>query len=75
VSTTNNLGEEMEVTKDIEEGWDQNWKDYNVEFKYILNANLDSKMFSNKMFYVWDGNHRLKVWYLCIDRVHQDENY
>ncbi len=63
----------MEVTKDIEKGWDQNQKDYNVRFKDFLNANLDLKILSNKIFYVWDGNHRLKAQYLYINRKHQDE--
>ncbi len=63
----------MEVTNDIEKGWDQNQKDYNVGFEDFFNANIDLKKLSNKIFYVWDGNHRLKAWYLYINREHQDE--
>ncbi len=63
----------MEVTKDIEKGWDQNQKDCNVKFKDFLNANPDLKILSNKMFYVWDENHRLKAQYLYINREHQNE--
>jgi hypothetical protein len=55
VSVINNLGEEMEVTKDIEKGWDQNWKDYNAKLKDFFNANPDLKILSNKMFCVgWE---------------------
>ncbi len=31
----------------------------NERFEYFLLANLDFKLFSKCMFFVWDGNHRL----------------
>jgi len=31
------------------------------------------KGFSNKMFMVWDGNHRLQVWLPIIDQDHSND--
>jgi hypothetical protein len=28
--------------------------------------------FSNKMYFVWVGNHKLKAWYHFIDKVHHE---
>ncbi len=70
MSTTIKLGEEIQVTKDIEKGWDQHQKDHNAKFEDFLNVNPNLKILSNKMFYMWDGNHSLKAWYHYIDRVH-----
>ena len=36
------------------------------EFEGILNTSPYLKKFSNPMFYVWDGNHRLLGWYPFI---------
>jgi hypothetical protein len=60
-STTINLGEEIQVSKEIEEGWDQHWKNHNAKFENFLNANLNLKILSNKMLYVWDENYSLKA--------------
>ncbi len=69
VSTTIKLGEEIQVTKDIIEGQDQHQKDHNAEVEDFFNANPNLKILSNKMFYVWDGNHSLNVWYPYIDTL------
>ncbi len=31
------------------------------------------KKLFNKMFFVWDDNHRLQTWLLYIDRMHKNE--
>ncbi len=69
MSTTIKLGEEIQVIKDIEERWDQHQKDHNAEVEDLFNANLNLKILSNKMFYVWDGNHNLNAWYPYIDTL------
>jgi hypothetical protein len=36
-----NLGEEMQITKEIEKGWDQYYKYRNAKFEDFINANID----------------------------------
>ena len=40
----------------------------NDAFEKILQTDEDSKVFSGKMFMVWDGNHRLQAWLPIINR-------
>jgi hypothetical protein len=61
------LGDELEVTPEIKDKWDLHWCARNVEFEKFLFTNLDLARLSNKMFFIWDGNHRLKAWYPYID--------
>jgi hypothetical protein len=44
-----------------------------MEFEAFLNANDDLRFLSNKIFYVWDGNHRLLAWNDHIEKVHKRE--
>ena len=42
--------------------WDEIWKQKNEEFEvYLTEHGLHA--FKNKMFHIWDGNHRFKAWY------------
>ena len=58
--------EEGVVTKAMRKGWSKLWKKVNKEFESVLNSSPYLKKFSNRMFYVWDGNHRLLAWYPFI---------
>ena len=58
--------EEAIVTDATRKGWLKLWQKANQEFESVLNSNPYLKKFSNRMFYVWDGNHRLLAWYLFI---------
>ena len=58
--------EEGIVTDEMRKGWSKLWQKAEREFKSILNTSPYLKKFSNRMFYVWDGNHRLLAWYLFI---------
>ena len=40
----------------------------NDAFEKILQTDEDLKVFSRKMFMVWDGNHRLQAWLPIINR-------
>ena len=42
----------------------------NDVFEKILQTDGDLKVFSDKMFMVWDGNHRLQAWLPIINQDH-----
>ncbi len=45
----------------------------NERFESFLLANLDLKLFSRCMLFVWDGNHRLQAWLPYINYLQDDE--
>lgn len=51
----------VEVNDEITNQWDQLWKRCNEEFEQQI-ADTCWKDLSGKMFYTWDGNHRLAAW-------------
>jgi hypothetical protein len=53
--------------------WIQHHMFENERFEYFLFADLDLKFFSKHMFFVWDGNHMLKVQLPYINHMHDDE--
>ena len=58
--------EEGVVTDAMRKGWSMLWQKADREFKSVLNTSPYLRKFSNRMFYVWDGNHRLLAWYPFI---------
>jgi hypothetical protein len=60
ISPTNWQGEEAFVVDHIHE-WDNHWKVVNASFNEGLNLDEDLQRFNGRMFYVWDGNHRLQA--------------
>ena len=61
---------EMEVTEERRAGWSDLWQREDAAFEERLRSNPNLQRFSNKMFYVWDGNHRLRAWYPLINEKH-----
>ncbi len=59
---------------DYEMEWNSFWKFENARFEDFLQSDLDFLKLSHKMFFLWDGNHRLQAWLPYIDRVHQDDD-
>jgi hypothetical protein len=59
VAFENNEGKTMDVTLDIMASWSNSQVQANAQFEEELNSDDDLRVFSNKMFMVWDGNHRL----------------
>ena len=55
----------IEVNDDIINQWDPLWKQANEEFEQEI-ADTCWKDLSGKMFYTWDGNHRLTSWMAAI---------
>jgi hypothetical protein len=70
VGLENNEEKTMDVTDNIIDSWSENWVRANDAFEKILQADEDLKVFSGKMFMVWDGNHRLQAWLPIINRDH-----
>jgi hypothetical protein len=73
VALENNEGKTMNVIPDIMAlNWSNNWVKENVEFEEELNSDDDLRVFSGKMFMVWDGNHRLQAWLPIINNEHKN---
>ena len=66
VALRNFAMEEGFVTEELRKGWSKQWQKADREFESILNTSPYLKKFSNRMFCVWDGNHRLLAWYPFI---------
>ena len=70
VALENNEGKTMDVTQNIIGSWSDYWVRAIDAFEKILQTDEDLKVFSGKMFMVWDGNHRLQAWLPIIYRDH-----
>jgi hypothetical protein len=70
VSPYNNLSEELHVSDDIHNSWSPFWKEANEEFETMLQNDPDLAHLCGKMFYVWEGNHRLSAWWRHINKHH-----
>ena len=73
VSITNEHGEERLVTDVDTSDWGPHWTSVNAEFEAKLASNPHLRFLCGKMFFVCDGNHRLKAWTGYIHRLHRDE--
>ena len=62
----------MDVTPNIMASWTNNWVQANVQFEKELNISNDLRVFSGKIFMVWDGNHCLQVWLPIINNEHKN---
>ena len=70
VALQDNHGHTNDITPNVMAKWSSKWKDANEEFENKLLEDDDLKIFSYKMFMVWDGNHRLQAWMPIIEQVH-----
>ena len=73
LSTTNIQGTERTVSDENCMSWNAHWRRKNVEFEEFLNADPELHFFSNKMFYVYDGNHKLVAWTEFIHKAHPND--
>jgi len=73
VTLENNFSATVDVTPEISDHWSPSWKKVNESFEKMLLEDVDLKVFSNKMFMVWDGNHRLQAWLPIIDQDHSND--
>jgi hypothetical protein len=70
VSPYNNLNEVLSVSDDIKASWSPLWLEANEEFDAMLRADSVLAQFAGKMFFVWEGNHRLTAWWRHINKHH-----
>lgn len=61
LSCTSMDGNQIEVSPEIISDWDPMWHAVNDEFEADLGSNPEWSHLSNKMFFVWDGNNRLRA--------------
>lgn len=73
ISAFNSLDMSCDVSDDIVESWSPIWRGVNEEFERELEADEDLAQLRGKMYYVWDGNHRVTAWTRHIKNVHPDE--
>ena len=71
VSICNEKGEERSLTDEDKRIWGPHWTSVNEEFEDKLHSNPHLQFLSGRMFYVCDGNHRLKAWTCVIQRLHR----
>ena len=63
-----------DVSPEVIAGWDPHWQSANEKFEEFLGSNPEYAEFSGKMFFVWDGNHRLNAWWRFITEVHPTDS-
>ena len=73
VSLFNDVCVDIPVSLDIVSSWSPLWQEANAEFKVKLRDDPDLAYLSGKMFFVWEGNHRLKTWWRHIKNNHANE--
>jgi hypothetical protein len=74
VSMEDNKGRTKAVTDEIVVTWSKNWASVNAEFENLLQSDDDLRVFSGKMFMVWDGNHWLQAWLPIINEDHSHDH-
>jgi hypothetical protein len=70
VSICNEKEKERSVMEEDTSHWGPHWTLVNEEFEAKLALNPDLHFLSGCMFFVCDGNHRLKAWTGLIKRLH-----
>ena len=61
VSVVNDRGESLCVTKDKLRFSDPMWQQVNNVFEQSFFRDEDLKVFKDKLFWVWEGNHRVII--------------
>ncbi len=73
ISPYNNKEWTSDVTDDEVKRWGNHWKKVNDEFEKELEADEDLADLRGRMFFVWDGNHRVTAWMRHIRNCHSNE--
>jgi hypothetical protein len=61
------------VDDEVRAFWSPNWAQANAVFESQLDTDPSFTSYKNKMFFIWDGNHRFFAWKSYIDRVHTED--
>ena len=73
VSIYNDKVETLDITSNMFDSWSGLWQSANDRFKAELVADPDLARFSGKMFFVWEGNHRVTAWWHHVNNFHRDD--
>ena len=73
ISATDSRGNFKFVDDEVRASWSPNWAQANVVFESQLDTDLSLTAYKNKMFFIWDGNHRFFPWKNYIDRVYTED--
>ena len=61
---------EKEVASGDRAAWSDLWKEEDRLFEEMLKTRPEFAAFSNKYFFIWDGNHRHSAWMEVISQTH-----
>ncbi len=70
VSPYNDLEQSQDVTEVYTNEWGIYWHEVNAAFEKELAKDDAFASLRGKMFYVWEGNHRLAAWMRHIEKFH-----
>ena len=73
ISMYNNEELSSDVTEEVMSSWSPLWQSANQAFEEELQGDPDLRQFSGKMFFVWEGNHRLHAWLRHINNHHGED--
>ena len=64
---------EKHVQPTDRQSWSEQWQVEDRKFEALLSTRPEFAAFSNKFFFVWDGNHRHTAWCKVISKLHPNE--
>lgn len=73
VSIYDNIDQMLDVDDDIYSFWSDLWKEASAKFDSELAFDADLAHMVGKMFFVWEGNHRLTAWWRHVNKFHGGE--
>jgi hypothetical protein len=73
VSNYDNHDRTLDVTDDIHCSWSDLWKEASARFDSHLAFDEDLAHMVGKMFFVWEGNHRLTAWWRHVNKFHAED--
>jgi hypothetical protein len=73
VSGFNDVPVDLPIPPGIMASWSPLWQEASAEFDSKLKEDPDLAHFAGKMFFVWEGNHRLTAWWRHINNHHADD--
>ena len=65
---------EKHVEPTHRESWFEQWQQEDQKFEALLSSRQEFAAFSNKFFFVWDGNHRHTAWTEVISKLHPNDS-
>ena len=65
---------QFELNAEVEATWNAHWHATDASFEEKFNADDNYVSLRNKMFFVWEGNHRVTAWQRHIERFHAEDS-